>query len=290
MRGNTSPMSGVLLFDKPSDMSSHRAVAIVRRLGNCKAGHAGTLDPMATGLLPILIGSATKLSTMLITGDKEYIATMLLGCETDTLDTTGTVLAQSPVNVTLPQLEAAVLSFSGAISQVPPMYSAISIDGQRMYKLARMGLEVDRPSRLVTIYKIELISFDGREAVISVACSKGTYIRSLIADIGLKLGCGACMSALRRTTSAGFSIDDAHTVQSLERDGVLPHVISSEQLFHTLPILNPPDFYLRLLQNGQRVDAHKLGARADAYRLYAEAGFIGLLERSDEKYGLIWRL
>ena len=284
------PLSGLLLLDKPAGMSSHRVVSIVRRLTGAKVGHAGTLDPMATGLLILLLGSATKLSCALLEGDKGYFATALLGCETDTLDTTGATLRESPVRVTRTRLEETLAAFSGPILQIPPMYSAVSIDGARMYKLARKGIEVERPARPVTIYELELCSFEGNEFEISVVCSKGTYIRSLIADIGHALGCGACMSALRRTRSTGFSLEDAHTLEEVETLGAANLLIPPERIFLHLPILTPPDFFMQLLLHGQWVDGAKLGASQEKYRLYGENGFIGLLSRQDEKYGLVWRL
>jgi len=284
------PLSGLLLLDKPAGMSSHRAVAVIRRLTGAKVGHAGTLDPMATGLLILLLGSATKLSSALLEGDKSYFATALLGCETDTLDTTGVTLRESPVHVTRDRLEEALAAFKGPIMQTPPMYSAVSIDGTRMYKLARKGIEVERPARPVTIYDLELCSFEENVFEISVACSKGTYIRSLIADIGKNLGCGACMSALSRTRSAGFSLRDAHTLEEVEDLGAAKLLIPPERIFLHLPILTPPDFFMQLLLHGQWVDAGKLCASEEKYRLYGENGFIGLLSRQDEKYGLVWRL
>ncbi|HWQ51818.1 MAG TPA: tRNA pseudouridine(55) synthase TruB [Terriglobales bacterium] len=283
-------LTGLLLLDKPAGMSSHRAVAIVRRLTGAKVGHAGTLDPMATGLLILLLGSATKLSAELLEGDKSYTAQALLGRETDTLDTTGTTLRERPVHVTSARLGEVLAGFRGPITQTPPMYSAVSVGGMRMYKLARKGLEVERPTRNVVIHDLELHAFEGDRFSFSVSCSKGTYIRSLIADIGAALGCGACMEALRRTRSSGFAIEDAHTPEEVEARGVTDLLIAPERLFESLPILAPPEFFLKLLTGGQWVDGGKLGALEEKYRLYGENGFIGLLKRRDEKYGLIWRL
>lgn len=283
-------LTGLLLLDKPAGMSSHRVVSVIRRQTGAKVGHAGTLDPMATGLLILLLGSATKLSSALLEGDKSYLATALLGRETDTLDITGVTLRESPAHVTRDRLEEALSAFSGPIMQIPPMYSAVSIDGARMYKLARKGIEVERPARSVTIYELELCSFDRSEFEISVVCSKGTYIRSLIADIGTSLGCGACMSALRRTRSTGFSLRDAHTLEEVEALGAEKLLIAPERILEHLPILTPPDFFMQLLLHGQWVDGGKLCASEEKYRLYGKNGFIGLLSRQDEKYGLVWRL
>ncbi|HWP79703.1 MAG TPA: tRNA pseudouridine(55) synthase TruB [Candidatus Acidoferrum sp.] len=285
-----APLTGLLLLDKPAGMSSHRAVAIVRRLSGAKVGHAGTLDPMATGLLILLLGSATKLSSELLEGDKSYFAQALLGRETDTLDTTGTTLQERPVHVTRARLEEVLAGFRGPITQTPPMYSAVSVGGMRMYKLARKGLEVERPTRTVIIYELELHAFEGDRFSFSVACSKGTYIRSLIADVGAALGCGACMEALRRTRSSGFAIEDAHTPEEVEARGAADLLIAPERLFERLPVLAPSEFFLRLLTGGQWVDGAKLCAMEEKYRLYGENGFIGLLKRRDEKYGLVWRV
>lgn len=196
------------LCGQTGNMTSFSAVARARRItGEKKAGHAGTLDPMATGVLPVLFGGATRFMEFLPVQDKGYRAHIRLGLTTDTLDTTGTVLTRSEPHVTREQLEQALCGFRGAILQVPPMYSALSKNGVRLYELARRGEEVERPARPVTVYRLELMAFDeqAQEFEIDVFCSKGTYIRSLADDIGRALGCGAAMSALRRSYAAGFS-------------------------------------------------------------------------------------
>ena len=211
-------MTGILLIDKPEGMTSFVAAARVRRMtGVKKTGHTGTLDPMATGVLPVLLGGATRFCELLPSHDKAYTATLRLGTITDTLDITGEVLETREVNVSRAELERALEGFSGEIEQVPPMHSAISQNGVRLYKLARQGIEVERESRRVTISSLELIGCDEEkgEYTISVECSAGTYIRSLVADIGEKLGCGAVMTALRRTKANGFPIDGCITLDEL---------------------------------------------------------------------------
>ncbi|MBQ8576155.1 MAG: tRNA pseudouridine(55) synthase TruB [Clostridia bacterium] len=224
-------MTGFIFLDKPEGITSFTAVNKTRRiLGIKKAGHTGTLDPMATGVLPIMLGGATRFSQYLPVHDKSYRAKILLGTVTDTLDTTGEVLETRQVNVTKEELYAAVMSFIGQIKQLPPMYSAVSKDGVRLYKLARQGIEIEREARDVTIYSIEIVTeLQGKEFEIDVSCSAGTYIRSLAADIGEKLGCGAVISALRRTNANGISIDRTVTFEELEKavaDGTVNSLIS----------------------------------------------------------------
>lgn len=203
-------MNGLVLIDKPEGMTSFTAASIMKRAFNTKrVGHTGTLDPLATGVLPVLIGRATRLTSFILESDKRYIATVRLGITTDTLDITGTVLSESKVCVTRGELEKVLDSFLGEYMQMPPMYSAIRINGQRLYDLARKGEEAERSARLVKIKELQLLEFDGVNFKIDVTVSKGTYIRSLADDIGKKLGCGATMTALRRTKTAGFSIEDS---------------------------------------------------------------------------------
>ncbi|NLT58243.1 MAG: tRNA pseudouridine(55) synthase TruB [Clostridiales bacterium] len=294
-------MTGILLLDKAPGISSQRAVHEVQRLcGAAKAGHGGTLDPMAGGLLPILLGSATKLSRFLLEGDKGYRAELLLGQVTDSYDTTGRVLERRPVAVTAEAFEQALAAFRGEILQVPPMYSALSVDGERLYKLARRGEQVERAARPVTIHRLELLLLEGERAVIEVDCSKGTYIRSLIHDLGAALGCGACMSGLTRTMAAGFSLAQAHTVEALTQaaaQGALPDLlIRPEALFAQLPALSPAPFFCKLLRDGLRVLQRKLGsdiAAGGMARLYVDGEFFGLLGEGPADEGsalfLIWR-
>jgi tRNA pseudouridine55 synthase len=210
-------VDGVLLLDKPLGMSSNTALQAARRLFNAaKAGHTGTLDPLATGLLPLCFGEATKFAGELLDADKAYRATMRLGIATDTADAEGAMISQCEVNVSEAELVAVLQRFRGEIEQLPPMYSALKRDGKPLYEYARQGIEVERAPRRVTIFKLELLSFDGRDAVVDVDCSKGTYIRTLAADIGAALGCGAHLQALRRTRVADLTVEQALTLDAIE--------------------------------------------------------------------------
>lgn len=207
-----------MVIDKPAGITSHDVVSRVRRiLGTRKVGHTGTLDPFATGVLPIAVNDGTKVIPFLDEGIKCYEAVMRLGVTTDTLDMTGTVLHSSDSSrITRLQLESALTSFTGSLQQVPPMYSAIKRDGQPLYKLARQGVDVERLPRSIEIKSLELISFQEQLATISVSCSRGTYIRSLADDIGHLLGCGAALQELRRTASGPFSLVLALSLDALE--------------------------------------------------------------------------
>ena len=202
-------MNGLVLLDKPQGLTSFTAASIMKRAyGTKRVGHTGTLDPLATGVLPVLVGRATRLCSYILESDKRYVASVKLGITTDTLDIAGKVLTETTPKVTKEQLIDALEKFKGTISQVPPMYSAIRVDGKHLYDIAREGGEVERAAREVTIHKIELLSFSGDEFTIDVTCSKGTYIRTLADDIGRALGCGAAMTFLRRIETAGFKIED----------------------------------------------------------------------------------
>ena len=211
-------MNGFVVIDKPAGITSHDVVSRVRRiLGTRKVGHTGTLDPFATGVLPVAVNDGTKAIPFLDEGSKTYEALLRLGVTTDTLDMTGTILSEADfLPVTREQFIACLTDFTGAISQIPPMYSAIKQNGQPLYKLARQGVEVERKARDVEIYSIELLSFDLPHVAIRVVCSRGTYVRSLADDIGCQLGCGAALQELRRTASGPFRIEDAVTLQALE--------------------------------------------------------------------------
>lgn len=201
---------GLLLIDKPRGITSHDVVQRVRRaLQTRQVGHAGTLDPLATGLLVVCAGQATRLSEYLLGHDKRYHATIRLGTETDTYDADGRVTATRPVTVTRSDIDRALDRFVGAIEQVPPMHSAIKVGGEKLYDLARAGREVERPARAIMIYAIEVIDFVAPDVVIDVQCSAGTYIRSLAHDLGAALGTGAHVAALRRTAAGPFGLDQA---------------------------------------------------------------------------------
>ncbi len=208
-------VNGVLLLDKPGGMTSNAALQAVRRLLNAaKAGHTGTLDPMATGLLPLTFGEATKFSADLLNADKSYRATLQLGITTSTGDADGEVIDRRDVAVSSAQLDATLSRFIGDVEQVPPMHSALKRDGQPLYKLAREGAEVERTPRRITVHRLTLVEQCDDSVVVDVDCSKGTYVRVLAEDIGRVLGCGAHLTALRRTRAGRLSVDDAATLSA----------------------------------------------------------------------------
>ncbi len=210
--------SGILVIDKPAGWTSMDVCAKLRGVFHEKrVGHGGTLDPMATGVLPVFIGRATRAVEFAEKSDKEYIAGLKLGVITNTQDSSGEVLEERPVHVTREALESALEQFRGDILQIPPMYSAIKIGGKKLYELARKGREVERPARPVTIKALELLEQQGEDLyTIQVRCTKGTYIRTLCHDIGQALGCGGCMDSLRRTMAAGFSLEDAVSMEQVQ--------------------------------------------------------------------------
>lgn len=273
-------VDGVLLLDKPPGMSSNAALQKARWLFNAeKAGHTGTLDPLATGLLPLCFGEATKFSSTLLDADKTYLATVKLGVVTDTCDAEGKVLATHSVTTTEADVLAELTRFTGEIEQVPPMFSALKREGKPLYELARQGIEVERTPRRVTIHTLELLAWRGDSFDLRVACSKGTYIRTLAADIGAELGCGAHLAALRRTRVGSLDIAQALTIEAIEalpaeaRDHLLQPV---DALLADLPAerLNAADA-ARLLQ-GQAICSS--GVPSCQRRLYGPQGFIGLGE------------
>lgn len=227
---------GILIIDKPQGWTSMDICAKLRGIFHEKrVGHAGTLDPMATGVLPVFIGRATRAVQFAENGEKEYHAVLKLGLVTDTQDTTGTVLAAKPAEVGAAEVRAALEAFTGEISQVPPMYSALKVNGQKLYELARQGRSVERKPRTVTISALELTEQSAPdEFALRVVCSKGTYIRTLCHDIGQALGCGGCMAALRRTMAAGFTIGEAVTLaQAQERGEAL--LLPLDEYFRAYP-------------------------------------------------------
>lgn len=212
--------NGIVIIDKPSGWTSMDVCGKLRGILKTKrVGHAGTLDPMATGVLPVFVGQATRAVSYAESGDKEYIAGLRLGLVTDTQDISGTVLSQCPAAVTREQLKSVLPRFIGEIDQIPPMYSAIKIGGQKLYELARKGREVERPARRITVYSLELLDGQGGDYLLRVRCSKGTYVRTLCHDIGQALGCGGCMGSLRRTMAAGFTLSDCHTLEEMQVQG-----------------------------------------------------------------------
>lgn len=212
-------MNGLVLLDKPEGYTSFKAVAALRRIyGTKRAGHTGTLDPLATGVLPVLIGRATRLCSFVLEADKKYTAGVRLGVVTDTLDITGNVLSRSEPDVSDGALLDALEHFTGEYNQTPPMFSAVKVDGKRLYDLARNGVTVERRPRRVNIKEITLIGRAGNDFTVDVLCSKGTYIRSLADDIGRYLGCGAVITSLRRTATAQFDISQCAALEQIESD------------------------------------------------------------------------
>lgn len=279
-------MNGIVLVDKPAGITSFGVVSRMRKIVNMKkVGHAGTLDPMATGVLPILLGSATRFLDYLPASDKAYDATVKLGVITDTLDTEGTVLERRDVKCTLQEIEEVCKTFTGKLKQIPPMYSAVSKDGVRLYDLARKGQEVEREERDVEIYSLKVKSFDesSKEFTMSVACSKGTYIRQLAADIGDALGCGACISSLRRTMSSGYKIGSCYTLEELgeyaEENHLEKRLISVNEALSFYPSVKVSKAQAVRFSNGGELDLNRLKGKLSAgiYRvLSADGDFLGL--------------
>ena len=281
-------MNGVIVIDKPQGFTSFDVVAVMRRAcGQKKIGHTGTLDPMATGVLPLLLGCATRAEPFLDDSGKEYEASFRFGFSTDTEDTTGRVTAQSGVRVTREEILNRIPEFTGEILQTPPMYSAVHKDGKRLYELARQGVEVEREKRPVTITRLELLAFDeeSQEGRLAVACSKGTYIRTLCADLALSCGSLGVMSALRRTRAAGFGLDDAvplEQARELPREELARRVLPVDVLFQARPRVSVSAAQAARFANGgglslQRTSVPKGITGGAELRVYAPDGkFLGL--------------
>ena len=286
-------MQGIVCLDKPQEMTSFVACACVRRaLGVKKTGHAGTLDPMATGVLPILCGGATRALEWLPDHDKRYTVTVRFGAVSDTQDVWGAVEQTGKPLPTREALEQALGAFRGDILQVPPMVSAIKKDGVRLYELARKGIEIEREPRAVTVHTLELLSFDGDTAVLDCACSKGTYMRSIAADLGQMLGCGALMSDLRRTLAAGFSIDDCLTLDALreaaQNGSVKEHIVPIDRLLSCYPSVTVSAAQGTRFQNGGALSLQRLQKTIDGVtRVYSPDGtFLGLGKPAGEELAI----
>lgn len=288
-------MTGIICVNKDKDITSFGVVAKVRGItGERKAGHTGTLDPMATGVLPVMLGGATRFLDFLPDSDKGYRAGFVLGKTTDTLDITGKATGQYEVTASRQDVEKVLDSFRGVISQVPPMYSAVSVDGQRLYDLARKGVEVERQPRQVEIKKLELVDYSDGEYVIDTVCSKGTYIRTLIDDIGRALGCGAVMTSLTRTLAMGFSLESCVTVKELQyrRDNGIPFddlIVDVEKLFDAYGKAYVSPAQARRFSNGGALSLDRLRSRLNdgIYRVYSPDGlFLGLGEADNQKQEL----
>ena len=272
-------LDGVLLFDKPLELSSNDALQKVRRLFQAeKAGHTGTLDPLATGLLPICFGEATKFSNALLDADKTYRALLRLGQTTTTGDAEGEIIDEHPVEIGQAEVDTVLAKFRGEIQQLPPMHSALKHKGKPLYEYIRKGETIERELRNVVIHELLLNCFSGHEMDITVRCSKGTYIRTLAEDIGAALGCGAHLIGLRRTAIAHFELRDAYNLQQLaeltenERDAC---VLPLENLMPDMPRLQLDDVQIKRLAQGQRL-ALDTGLPDGKISLYGAQGFIGV--------------
>ena len=272
-------LDGVLLFDKPLELSSNVALQKVRRLFQAeKAGHTGTLDPLATGLLPVCFGEATKFSNALLDADKTYRALLRLGQATTTGDAEGEIVTEHPVEVRQSDVDAVLAKFRGAIQQLPPMHSALKHQGKPLYEYIRKGETVERELRSVTIHELVLNAFSGNEMDISVRCSKGTYVRTLAEDIGAALGCGAHLIGLRRTAIAHFDLRDAYSLPQLEAMSVVERdacVLPPEALMPEMPRLHLDAIQIKRLAQGQRL-ALDTGLPDGRVSLYGPQGFIGM--------------
>ncbi len=281
-----SEPNGVLIVNKHEGVTSHDIVFKIRRLfGTKKVGHTGTLDPMATGVLVVLVGRAAKAAEYLVSDTKRYKATLRLGITTDTEDTTGEILTKSEDIPAADEVIAAAESFLGECEQIPPMYSALKVGGKKLCDLARQGVTVEREARRITIHAIKCEPTEDREIfALDVTCSSGTYIRTLCADIGKKLGCGGAMASLDRLETGGFSITESKTIAELEamsEEERRSLLIQTESLFASLPDVKLPEFYEKLSRSGCEIYQKKIGTRYEVgkrVRLSGKGGFFALGE------------
>lgn len=270
-------LNGIIVIDKPQGFTSFDVIAFLRKItGQKKLGHTGTLDPNATGVLPVLIGNATKLQDLLPNHDKDYTADFLLGKTTDTLDIWGNITDEKKSDISGDEILKILPRFRGEIEQLPPMFSAVKSQGRRLYDLARQGAQVERKSRKATVYALELASFDrkAQRGTLKISCSKGTYVRTIIDDIGRALGTGAVMTALRRTRACGFSLDDCITPEDArslaEKGGLEDKIKSVEALFAQCGCVSVSDAQARRFSNGGALDI----ARTQLAKSGAENGGI----------------
>ena len=286
-------MDGVIILNKGDSMTSQSAVNRIKRLfGVKKAGHTGTLDPMATGVLPILVGRAVKASEFMLTQDKHYRATLRLGITTDTEDTSGEILTSCDLIPNEEDVLSAISSFVGKYLQTPPMYSALKVGGKKLCDLARDGITIEREPREIEIYSINAKRLSEKEYSLDVHCSKGTYIRTLCADIGKTLGVGGVMSALLRTTASGFTLEDAHTLEEMENmseEERLSLIIPTENIFTSWREVKLPDFFARLAHSGLEIYLKKIGLTAnigEKFKIYDKSGFFAVGEVREFEGGL----
>ncbi|MBE6855924.1 MAG: tRNA pseudouridine(55) synthase TruB [Ruminococcus sp.] len=279
-------MNGILCVNKPQDFTSFDVVAKLRGILKIKRlGHGGTLDPMATGVLPVFVGTSTKACDIMPDNTKSYRAGFRLGQSTDTQDITGKILAESDMSVSKELLLDTLPLFTGKIMQIPPMYSAVQVNGKRLYDLARQGIEVERTPREIQVDGLSLEEYDPetREGVLSIYCSKGTYIRTIISDIGEKIGCGGIMTSLVRTSSSGFTLADCYTFEEIQKardeDRLEELILPVERVFEKLPKLKLGEAQTRMYRNGVKLDlarVYNIREGEDTYAVYGNDGaFIG---------------
>ena len=280
--------NGVIIINKEEGLTSQAVVNRVKRfLGADKAGHTGTLDPMATGVLPVLVNRGVKASEFMLTSDKHYCATLLLGTTTDTEDVTGEILSVSEDIPDEDKVLMAIESFVGEYLQTPPMYSALKVGGKKLYELARDGVEIEREARAVTIHSIKAKRLTEKEYYIDVECSKGTYIRTLCKDIGERLGCGGTMKTLERCEASGFTLSDGITLselEALEAEKRWERVLPVEHIFREKGKVCLPLFFARLARSGQQIYLKKIGASlvlGEIVRLYDDGEFFAIGEVMD---------
>ncbi len=279
-------VNGIINVYKEKGYTSFDVVAKMRGIfGQKKIGHTGTLDPDAQGVLPVCLGKATKVCDLLTDKDKVYKATMLLGIQTDTLDISGKVCNKAVVNVTEQQVRDVISTFVGNIEQVPPMYSALKVNGKKLYELAREGKTIERKARKVSIYDITIDEICLPEVVMTVSCSKGTYIRSLCDDIGTKLGCYGCMKDLLRTKVACFDIGDAYKISEIEKlkESI---VLPVDMLFENIPAVNTVLMAQKLIENGNRIPAEMINADGNKQRKYDDEGRYRIYNPEDSFVGI----
>jgi len=273
---------GIILLDKRLGVSSNKALQEVRRLFNAnKGGHTGSLDPLATGLLPLCFGEATKVSAMMLDDNKRYQAVVKLGVMTDTGDAEGQVIEEKPVpKLSKEIIEECLSNFMGEIDQVPPMYSALKHNGKKLYELAREGKVIERKARRITIFELKLLDFTEDSLTLDVFCSKGTYIRSLAEDIGYKLGCGGTITGLRRTQSGQFKIEDALTIeqcQSMSLEELTASMLAVDEPLQEIPKIQLSSRQTTLINHGQQID-FQCEYEQGSVRMYSEQLFLGLGE------------
>ena len=279
-------VNGIINVYKEKGYTSFDVVAKMRGIfGQKKIGHTGTLDPDAQGVLPVCLGKATKVCDLLTDKDKVYKATMLLGIQTDTLDISGKVCNKAVVNVTEQQVRDVISTFVGTIEQVPPMYSALKVNGKKLSELAREGKTIERKARKVSIYDITIDEICLPEVVMTVSCSKGTYIRSLCDDIGTKLGCYGCMKELLRTKVACFDIGDAYKISEIEKlkESI---VLPVDMLFENIPAVNTVLMAQKLIENGNRIPAEMINADGNKQRKYDDEGRYRIYNPEDSFVGI----